>query len=120
MPVDDSQGSVLTFGGSTYEATNIDLGGSVSMLDAAHLGQAKGSYKRTQAAPLKDARKVTVSILGSVAPVEGASGTISLVTYVAGVTTQQLPGATATCESFSLTWAVNDLVKGQATFSVVQ
>ena len=120
MPVDDSQGTVLTFSGSTYEATNIDLGGSVSMLDAAHLGQAKGSFKRTQAAPLKDARKVTMSILGTVAPAEGASGVISLVSYVAGVTAQQLAGATATCESFSVTWATNDLVKGQATFSVVQ
>lgn len=119
-PVDDSQGTVLTFSGSTYEATNIDLGGSVSMLDAAHLGQAKGAFKRTQAAPLKDARKVTMSILGTVAPAEGASGVISLVSYVAGVTAQQLAGATATCESFSVTWATNDLVKGQATFSVVQ
>lgn len=120
MPVDDSQGTVLTFAGTTYEVTNLDLGGSVSMLDAAHLGQAKGSFKRTQAAPLKDARKVTMSILGTVAPVEGASGTISLVSYVGGVTAQQLPGATASCESFSVTWQTNELVKGQATFSVVQ
>lgn len=120
MPVDDSQGTVLTFGGTTYEATNIDLGGSVSMLDAAHLGQAKGSYKRTQAAPLKDPRKVTLSLLGSVSPVEGVSGSISLISYVSGVTAQQLSGATATCESFSITWQTNELVKGQATFSVVQ
>jgi hypothetical protein len=120
MPVDDSQGTVLTFAGTTYEATNIDLGGSISMLDAAHLGQAKNSFKRTQTAPLKDPRKVTVSILGTVAPVEGASGTISLISYVGGVTAQQLAGATATCETFSLTWATNELVKGQATFSVVQ
>jgi hypothetical protein len=120
MPVDDSQGTVLTFAGATYEATNIDLGGSVSMLDAAHLGQAKGAYKRTQQAPLKDPKKVTLSILGTVAPAEGSSGVISLVSYVAGVTSQQLAGATATCESFNITWATNELVKGQATFSVVQ
>jgi hypothetical protein len=120
MPVDDSQGTVLTFAGTTYEATNLDLGGSVAMLDAAHLGQAKGSMKRTQAAPLKDPRKVTLSILGTVAPVEGASGVISLVSYVGGVTAQQLTGATATCESFNITWQTNELVKGQATFTVVQ
>ncbi len=35
---DDSQGTVLTFAGSTYEATNLDLGGSISMLDSARLG----------------------------------------------------------------------------------
>jgi hypothetical protein len=120
MPVDDSQGTVLTFAGTTYEATNLDLGGSVSMLDAAHLGQLRGTYKRTQAAPLKDPKKVTLSILGTVAPVEGASGVISLISYVGGVTAQQLAGATATCESFSVTWQTNELVKGQAVFSVVQ
>jgi len=120
MPVDDSQGTILTFAGSTYEATNLDLGGSVSMLDSAHLGQASGSFKRTQKAPLKDPRKVTMSILGTVVPAEGASGVISLVSYVGGVTAQQLTGATATCESFSTTWATNELVKGQVTFSVVQ
>jgi hypothetical protein len=120
MPVDDSQGTILTFAGSTFEATNLDLGGSISMLDSAHLGQAKGSTKRTQAAPLRDPRKVTMSILGTVVPAEGASGAISLVSYVAGVTAQQLTGATATCESFSVTWATNELVKGQVTFTVVQ
>jgi hypothetical protein len=120
MPVDDSQGTVLTFAGSTYEVTNLDLGGSISMLDAAHLGQAAGTFKRTQAAPLKDPRKVTMSLLGTAKPAEGASGAISLLSYVGGVTAQQLPGATATCESFTVTWATNDLVKGQATFSVVQ
>lgn len=117
---DDSQGTILTFGGSTYEATNIDLGGSVSMLDASHLAQAKGSYKKQQAAPLKDAKKVTMSILGSVVPAEGASGVLSLVSYVGGVTAQQLAGATATCESFSVSWATADLIKGQVVFSVVQ
>jgi hypothetical protein len=120
MPVDDSQGTVLTFAGSTYEVTNLDLGGSVSMLDSAHIGQPKGSFKRTQAAPLKDPRKVTMSILGSVTPAEGASGAISIVSYVGGITVQNVPGATATCESFSETWATNELVKGQATFTVVQ
>jgi hypothetical protein len=117
---DDSQGTILTFAGSTFEATNLDLGGSVSMLDSAHLGQASGSFKRTQKAPLKDPRKVTMSILGTTMPAEGASGVISLVSYVAGVTAQQLTGATATCESFSVTWATNELVKGQVTFTVVQ
>jgi hypothetical protein len=120
MPVDDSQGTVLTFAGSTYEATNLDLGGSISMLDSAHLGQAKGSHKRMQEAPLKDPKKVTMSILGTVVPAEGASGVISLVSYVAGVTSQRLTGATATVESFSVTWATNELVKGQVTFTVVQ
>jgi hypothetical protein len=120
MPVDDSQGTVLTFAGTTYEATSLDLGGSVSMLDTSHLAQARGSYKRQQAAPLKDPKKVTMSILGSVAPAEGSSGVISLVSYVAGVTVQQLTGATATCESFSLQWQTANTVKGQATFTVVQ
>jgi hypothetical protein len=120
MPVDDSQGTILTFAGSTYEATNLDVGGSVAMLDTSHLGQARGSYKRQQAAPLKDPKKVTMSILGTVAPAEGSSGVISLVSFVGGVTAQQLTGATATCESFSITWATADVVKGQVTFTVVQ
>jgi len=117
---DDSQGTILTFAGSTYEATNIDLGGSISMLDVSHVGQAKGTFKKQQAAPLKDPRKVTMSILGTVTPVEGQTGTISLVSYVNGVTAQQLTGATATCESFGVTWATADVVKGQVTFTVVQ
>ncbi len=120
MPVDDSQGTVLTFAGSTYEATNLDISASVAMIDTSHLGQARGSYKRQQSAPLKDAKKVSMSILGTVVPVEGATGAISLVSYVNGVTAQQLTGATATCESFSITWATADVVKGQISFTVVQ
>ena len=61
-----------------------------------------------------------MSILGTVTPVEGATGVISLLSYVGGVTTQQLTGATATCESFGVTWATADIVKGQVTFTVVQ
>jgi hypothetical protein len=70
--------------------------------------------------PLKGAagdtgREVTIEYLGKNVFSDGATGTLAITAN--GV---QLLSANATVASSSLTFAVNDVVKGQATFRVAR
>jgi hypothetical protein len=105
----DSQGTNFVFAGSTYTATNIQISGSVNELDASHLGQASGSKRLLQAAALTEADEITVDYLGTTLVTRGATGTLTVAGSSLG---------TATCYSSSLTYAVGELVKGNATFKV--
>ena len=105
----DSQGIPMVFAGVTYECDNIDGGGSIEMKDTSYTGQASGSYKRMQAAPLKEARDLTIDYFGTALITEGATGTLSC-----GVFT-----GTATCVSSNIAYKAGDLQKGKGTFKFI-
>lgn len=105
----DSQGTNFIFAGSTFTVTNIQVSGSVNELDASHLGLASGSKRLLQAAALVEADEITVDYLGTTLVTRGSTGTLFV-----GATNY----GTATCYSSSLTHAVGELVKGNATFKV--
>jgi hypothetical protein len=105
----DSQGTNFVFNNSTITVTNISISGSVNELDASHLGQASGSKRLLQAAPLTEADEITIDYLGTTLVTRGQSATLTIGGASYG---------TATCYSSSLTYAVGELVKGNATFKV--
>lgn len=109
MPAVDSQGIPMVFAGVTYECDNIDGGGSVEMKDSSHTGQARGSYKRMTAAPLLEARDLTIDYWGTALIVEGSSGTLSCGAFTGN----------ATCMSSNLTYAAGELQKGKGVFKFI-
>jgi hypothetical protein len=106
----DSQGTNFVFAGSTYTVTNIQISGSVNELDASHLGQASGSKRLLQAAALQESDEITVDYLGTTLITRGTTGTLNI--------GSSAYTGTGTCFSSSLTYAVGELVKGNATFKV--
>jgi len=103
----DSQGNNFVFAGSTYTATNVAVNYGGDLLDTSHLGLASGANRTYQSPALVD-NEITVDYFGSAAIVIGSSGTLSF----AGTT------YTATTSGGSITYAVGELVKGNATFKV--
>lgn len=116
----DSSGTTFTFAGTGYTVTNIvysltDVSGSGDTIDISHLGQTTGASILTQARPLKGTtggdtgKEVSIDYIGSAAIVGGTTGTLSI---TGGLTVS----GNATCSSSSVTLAVNDVIKGSATF----
>lgn len=116
----DSSGTTFTFAGTGYTVTNIvysltDVSGSGDTIDISHLGQTTGASILTQARPLKGSaggdtgKEVSIDYIGSAAIVGGTTGTLAI---TGGLTVS----GNATCSSSSVTLAVNDVIKGSATF----
>jgi len=114
--------TTFTFAGVGYTVTNIvysltDVTGSADTIDVSHLGLTTGATVLTQARPLKGStggdtgKEVSIDYIGNAAIVGGKSGTLTI-TGGLGLST------TATCSSSSVTLAVNDVIKGSATFRV--
>jgi hypothetical protein len=116
------QGTTLTFGGTGYTVTSItysmnNVGGD-DTIDISHLGQSVGSNVLTMDRPLKGSatdtgREVSIEYLGSAPITDGSTGTLAI---SGGLSLS----AAATVQSSSVTLAVNDVVKGQATFRVAR
>jgi hypothetical protein len=116
------QGTNLTFGGTGYTVTSItysmnNVGGD-DTIDVSHLGQTVGSNVLTMDRPLKGSatdtgREVSIEYLGTAPITDGLAGTL----VISGGLTLS---AAATVQSSSVTLAVNDVVKGQATFRVAR
>jgi hypothetical protein len=104
----DSQGTSFVFAGSTYTATNVQISASTNELDGSHIGQASGAKRLLQAAALQEADEVTLDYFGTTLVARGSTGTITIGAYT----------GTATCYSSSITYAVGELVKGNASFKV--
>jgi len=103
----DSQGSNFVFSGSTYTVTNVSVTFGGDLLETSHLGLASGA-NRTYISPALIDNEITVDYYGTTLISIGSSGSLSFAstTY------------TATCSASSLTYAVGELVKGNATFKV--
>jgi len=103
----DSQGNNFVFAGSTYTATNVAVNYGGDLLETSHLGLASGANRTYVSPALKD-NEITVDYYGSAAITVGSSGTLAF----AGAT------YAATTSGGSVTYAVGELVKGNATFKV--
>lgn len=116
------QGTTFVFAGTTYTVTTItynmtNVGGD-DTIDVSHLGQSAGSNVLTLDRPLKGSatdtgREVTMEFLGTAPITDGSTGTL---TITGGLSLS----AIATVQSSSVTLAVNDVTKGQATFRVAR
>jgi hypothetical protein len=117
-----AQGTTLTFAGVAYTVTNVTYSmtdvTAGDKIDVSHLGQAVGTEVATMDRPLKGSatdtgREVSIEYLGNAPITDGASGTLA----IGGVLSLS---AAATVSSSSVTLAVNDAIRGQATFRVAR
>ena len=109
----DSTGTTFTFAGTGYTVTNITYSltdtAANDTIDISHLGLTTGAAVQTQNRPLAGSatdtgREVQIDFIGS-API--TDGGLSL-------------SKAATVSASSITLAVNDVVKGSATFKVAR
>ena len=114
----DSTGTSFTFPGFTGTLTGLtwtvaDNAGQDN-IDISHLGLTAGATVLTQSRPLKGSagdtgKTVSVEFIGTGMLAQGATGTLT----VSGPISISGP---ATCNSCTVTLAVNDVVKGSAEF----
>jgi hypothetical protein len=118
----DGAGTAFTFNGTSYTVTNIVYNltdpATDDTIDVSHLGLTTGNAILTQSRPLTGSatdtgREVVIEYLGATVIADASTGTISI--SVGGSSLLSKP---ATVASSSVTLAVNDVVKGTATFKV--
>ena len=118
----DSTGTTFSFDNTTYTVTNVvynlnDVAGG-DTIDISHLGQTVGESVLSQSRPLQGSstdtgREVQIDYIGSSVIYDGATGTL---TIAGGLSLSKV----ATVSSSSVTLAVNDVVRGSATFRVAR
>lgn len=118
----DSTGTTFTFAGTGYTVTSItyslsDVTGG-DTIDVSHLGLTAGASVLTQARPLAGSatdtgREVSIEYIGSSVITDGLTGTLAI---AGGISLSKA----ATVSSSSVTLAVNDVIKGSATFKVAR
>lgn len=120
----DGSGTVLTFAGTTYTVTNIVVSANdpnvENTIDVSHLGLTSGSSVATQDRPLSGSatdtgQQVQVDYLGKTLVADGSTGTLAITHD--GVS---LLSRDATVNSSTLTFALNDAVRGSATFRIAR
>lgn len=120
----DGTGTVLSFAGTNYTVTNIVVTHNdpnvENTIDVSHLGLASGSSVLTQDRPLAGSatdtgQQVQVDYLGKTLVADGSTGTIAITHN--GVS---LLSRAATVSSSTLTFALNDAVRGSATFRIAR
>lgn len=92
----------ITFGGTTYACASVTVRDSAEQLDVTALTDTQKQY---QASPLRNAAEATLEFMGY-GPRAGVTGSFS----APGVS-----GLGATVTSSSVTFAVNNVVRSQAT-----
>ena len=92
----------ITFAGSTYACSSVSIRDAAEQLDVTVLTDTRKKY---QSSPLKNASEATLEFMGY-GPRAGATGTFS----APGVS-----GIGATVMSSSTTFAVNNVIRSQAT-----
>jgi len=118
----DSSGTSFVFGGTTFTVTNLtinfsDVSGQTDRIDISHLGQTTGETMATQKRPLvgsptgETGKEISFDYIGTNQLAGGTTGAYAL----AGGAS--LSG-NATIVSSTLTLAVNDVVRGNATVRV--
>lgn len=118
----DSTGTTITFGATNYTVTNLVYNltdvNAADTIDVSHLGQTAGEAVLTQDRPLTGSatdtgREVQIDYIGNSVIADGATGTLVI---AGGLTLSKA----ATVSSSSVTLAVNDVVRGSATFRVAR
>lgn len=113
-------GTTLSFAGTSYQVTSItysmtDVGGD-DTIDVSHLGLAEGAAVATMARPLTGSgsdtgREVSIEYIGDTPIEDGSEGTLSISGAIS-------LSKNARCTQSSVTLAVNDVIRGSATFRV--
>jgi len=114
MPIADSQGTTFIFNTVTFTATNIQQSFTgLTQIDVSDLSIASGGSRAFQASPLNDSAgsEISVDFLGLEAPDTTAAHAITCATL--GIS------GNAICKSYNVTAAVGEVLKGSATFSMV-
>ena len=124
----DGAGTLVVFAGNTYTVTNItySLGeqdNQQEAIDVSHLGQTTGQAITTLPRPLSGTtagggttgREVTIEYLGKSILADGSTGTLAITHNTASFLS-----AVATVASSTVTFAVNDAIRGTATFRVAR
>lgn len=115
-------GTTFTFAGTGYTVTNITYSltdtAANDTIDISHLGQTTGSAVLTQDRPLTGSatdtgREVQIDYVGSAVINDGTSGTLAI---TGGLSLSKA----ATVSASSVTLAVNDVIRGSATFRVAR
>jgi hypothetical protein len=115
-------GTVFKFATNEYTVTNITYSltdtGANDTIDISHLALTTGAALLTQDRPLKGAagdtgREITMDYIGSSVIADGATGEIVI---TGGLTLTK----NATVSASSVTLAVNDVIRGSATFRVAR
>lgn len=115
-------GTTFSFAGTNYTVTNITYTltdvNAADTIDISHLGQSAGSAVLTLDRPLTGAandtgREVQIDYIGSSVINDGSTGTLAI---TGGISLSK----TATVSSSSVTLAVNDVIRGSATFRVAR
>lgn len=112
----------FSFGGTTFTVTSItyslgSTGGGTDLIDASHLGLTTGASVISLARPLvgtpggDTGKSVSIEYIGTSPVSQNATGTLTITGPVS-------VSATATCNSSSVTLAVNDIVRGSAEFQL--
>jgi hypothetical protein len=118
----DSTGTTLTFPGFTGSITSITYNltdvNAADTIDISHLGLTTGAAVLTQDRPLSGSatdtgREVQIDYIGNAPISDGTTGTLVI---AGGLTLSKA----ATVASSSVTLAVNDVVRGSATFRVAR
>lgn len=115
----DGSGTTFSFAGTNYTVTSITytIGNTGNdQIDISHLGQTSGQTVLSQPRPLVGSpgdtgKTVSIEYVGNSVIAQNATGTLAI---SGGVSVS----ATATCQSSSVTLAVNDVVRGQAEFQL--
>lgn len=116
----DGSGTTFAFGGTTFTVTNVtySINDNADQIDVSHLGQTAGQTVLTMSRPLKGTpgdtgKEVAIEyIAASGGPIaQGLTGTLAI---TGGLTLS----VSATCRSSTITLALNDVVRGSATFQV--
>lgn len=124
--VGTSLGTMLTLGVTNYTVSNIvitynDPNADQEKIDVSHLGLTTGAQLATIDRPLKGSttdtgRSVQFNYLGKSIIADGATGTCNITTGG----TPLLAGVAYTVNSSTLTLAVNDAIRGQATIRIAR
>ena len=118
----DSTGTTFSFASVNYTVTNLVYNlndvNAADTIDVSHLGQTAGEAVLTQDRPLTGSatdtgREVQIDYIGNAVIADGATGTL---TIAGGLSLSKA----ATVSSSSVTLAVNDVVRGSATFRVAR
>jgi hypothetical protein len=120
----DSTATVFNFGGTAFTVTNIVYNladpSTDDKIDVSHLGLTAGNEIKTLDRPLKGTasdtgREVVIEYLGKNVIDDASTGTL-IITHAGA----SLLSKAATVASSSLTFAVNDVIRGTATFRVAR
>jgi hypothetical protein len=115
-------GTTFTFAGTGYTVTNITYSlndtAANDTIDISHLGLTVGAAVLTLDRPLSGSatdtgREVQIDYIGSGVIADGATGTLAI---TGGLSLSKA----ATVSASSVTLAVNDVIRGSATFRVAR